>query len=283
MWSHRVGRAAIGALATLLFLAPGATGAAAAEGKSGRFHDPTDTDARYFPLKPGQQFVYEGTVTDAEGSTKHTVIFTVTDLVKKINGVRSRVIWDQDLSDGELAEEELAFMAQDDADNVWTMGEYPEEFENGEFVGAPSTWISGVRRAKAGVLVPGHPKTGTPSFVQGRAPAVEFYDVAKVKEKGRRVCVPVGCYSRVVVIEEWNPTAPGDGKQLKYYAPRVGLIRIDAVGGDAQEVLVATKIRHLGPTGLRKARAEALRLEKRAYKISRDYAKTPPARRDRCR
>jgi hypothetical protein len=109
-----------------------------------RFEDPLDTDAPYFPLEPGTQFVYDGTVTDAEGAHRHRVIFTVTDLVKKIDGVNTRVIWDQDINDGELTEAELAFFAQDRRDNVWTMGEYPEEYEGGAFVGAPSTWISGV-------------------------------------------------------------------------------------------------------------------------------------------
>ena len=40
-----------------------------------------------------------------------------------------------------LQEQELAFFAQDDQGNVWNFGEYPEEYDNGKFTGAPSTWI----------------------------------------------------------------------------------------------------------------------------------------------
>ena len=42
-----------------------------------------------------------------------------------INGVNAVVVWDRDFQNGELVEEELAFMAQDDAGNVWSLGEYP--------------------------------------------------------------------------------------------------------------------------------------------------------------
>jgi hypothetical protein len=149
----------------------------------------------------------------------------VTDLVKVVGGVPTRVVLDLDLDDGELAEAELAFFAQDASDDVWTLGEYPEEYEAGEFAGAPSTWISGVAGASAGVLVPGRPEPGTPPFVQGRAPAIDFYDVGQVIDTDTRLCVPVGCFGGVTVIDEWSPTAPDSGHQQKYYAPRVGLAR----------------------------------------------------------
>jgi hypothetical protein len=48
-------------------------------------------------------------------------------------------VWDRDFQDGELVEEELSFFAQDDGGTVWNFGEYAEEYEDGEFVGAPNT------------------------------------------------------------------------------------------------------------------------------------------------
>jgi hypothetical protein len=115
---------------------------------------------------------------------------------------------------------------------------------------------------------------GTPPFVQGRAPAIGFYDVGQVVGKGLRTCVPTGCYSGVVKVKEWAPNAPEDGYQLKYYAPKVGLVRIAALGGDAQEVMVLKSLRKLGPAELAAARADALRLDQRAYHVSKDYAAT---------
>jgi hypothetical protein len=269
----RLGSTAI--LAAGFLLVPVATGAEAEREPS--FPDPLDTDSRYFPLTPGIRYVYQGTVTDAEGTQRHRIVFTVTDLVKRVDGVNTRVILDEDFADGVLEESELAFFAQDSGDNVYTRGEYPEEFEDGEFAGAPSTWISGERRARAGILVPGHPKEGTPPFLQGIAPAVEFHDVGQVVATGVRTCVRTGCYTDVVKIQEWDPNAPEDGKQLKYYAPNVGLVRIGARGGDSQESMELVSVDRLGPAALDAAREAALRLDRRAFRMSKDYNATSPA------
>jgi hypothetical protein len=64
-------------------------------------------------------------------------VTTVTDLSKVIDGVRTLVILETDYTAGQLSEPELAFFAQDNAGNVWLVGEYPEEYENGKFDKAP--------------------------------------------------------------------------------------------------------------------------------------------------
>jgi len=291
MWRrHLLPTAAVGILAAVAMsmdvgAAQAATGTAqsaqSAKG-TGHFSHPTRITSRWFPLQPGTQFTYDGTVTDATGSHKHRVIFTVTDVVKVINGVKTRAIWDQDINDGELTEAELAFFAQDDAGNVWTMGEYPEEYDAGRFAGAPSTWISGVAKATAGILVPGHPVPGTPSFVQGRAPSIAFYDIGKVVRDEVRICVKAGCYCHAVVVDESSPTAPEHGHQQKYYAPGVGLVDILANSGDAREDLQLTSVRHLDGKALDAAAAAALRLDRRAYRYAAAmFRKTAHAYRER--
>lgn len=269
---------ATGVLTCALLVVPAATRSNAADAPS--FPHPLDTDARFFPLAPATRYVYQGTVTDEEGTHRHRIVFTVTDLVKRVDGMNVRVILDLDYQDGVLAEAELAFFAQDWHDNVYTRGEYPEEYEDGDFIGAPSAWISGQRGAKAGILVPGHPKAGTPPFSQGIAPAVEFNDVGQVVASGLRICVPTGCYTNVVKIQEWDPNAPEDGKQLKYYAPNIGLVKIGARGGDSQELMELVSKTTLGPAALSQVRTEALKLDRRAYRISKDYNATSPATRD---
>jgi hypothetical protein len=230
-----------------------------------------------FPLQPGTEFVYNGTVIDAEGSHTHRNIFTVTDLVKPIDGQLAVVAWDQDFQDGELAEAELAMFVQDANGDVRTMAEYPEEYENGKFSKAPSVWVSGLASAQAGILVPGNPKAGTPPFTQGRAPKVNFYDVGRVFRGGVRLCTPAGCFDQVTVIQEWNPLAPEDGKQLKYYAPGVGVVRISAEGGGSQENMTLTRVRTLGPDAIAVARKAALRLDRRGSDLNAVWAKTSPA------
>jgi hypothetical protein len=258
--------AAVAAAVALVLTGPGAVASAA-----------TPEGSRWFPLRPGTQFVYDGTVVDAEGRHHHRVIFTVTDVVKRVDGVRTVAAWDRDIQDGELQEAELAVFAQDANGDVRTMAEYPEEYESGAFAGAPSTWVSGLARAKGGVLVPGHPRVGSPPFVQGRAPRVDFYDVGQVVRRGAHLCVPAGCFDDVTVVEEWSPLAPEDGKQVKYYAPGVGLVQIGAIGGDAQETLTLTRIVQLGPAALADADAQALRLDRRGHRFSSVWSRTPDA------
>ena len=170
------------------------------------FDNPTDIDNPWYPMKPGMRFVWEGTSVDDEGEEEsHRVIFTVTDLTKKIGGIETVVCWDQDIVDGEeLVESEIVFFAQDNDGAIWSLGEYPEEYEDDEFVEAPC-WIHGFRRAKAGILIPANPSVGTPRFSQGWAPAVDFTDFGIVEKVGQqKMTVPFGTYNNILVIDEWN-------------------------------------------------------------------------------
>jgi hypothetical protein len=242
------------------------------------FTQPTKINNRFFPLVAGQQLVYEGRANQGGTAVPHRITFTVTNMTKVINGVRTRVIWDQDFDEGQLAESELAFFAQDKKGNVWSMGEYPEEYENGKFAGAPSVWIPGVSGAKAGVMMPGRPRLGTPRYVQGTAPKIDFLDCAKVFQRNQRTCVPAKCYRHVLVTDENSPLDPESGHQRKDYAPGVGNVRISAVGDPEGETMVLTRIVQLGPSGLAQARAAVRKLERRAYRISSVYQNTCPAR-----
>ena len=108
-----------------------------------------------------------------------------------------------------------------------------------------------------------------------------FNDRAKVLRMGTKTCVPVGCFKNVLVVDEFNPDEPGK-HQLKYYAPGVGNVRVGWTGAkeESKETLVLTKVVHLSPAAMAKVRAEALKLERHAYKISKKvYGRTPPSER----
>jgi hypothetical protein len=235
-------------------------------------------DNQWSPLTPGMQFTFEGRANRGQGRLPHRVVFTVTDLTKVIDGVRTAVMWDRDFNAGQIVEAELAFFAQDDDGNVWLLGEYPEEWEDGKFSDAPDVWFSGVDGARAGVMMRADPRLGTSSYRQGYAPKIEFQDRARVYQMGQRTCVPVGCYEDVLVTDEWNAVEPGDAHQRKFYARGVGNIRVGAAGGKEQEELVLVKLAHLDPGALAQAREEALKLERRAYRVREDvYGGSPPA------
>jgi hypothetical protein len=252
--------------------------AAAADGYSAaRFSHPTTIDNPWQTLQPGMQFVYRGTTIEGGERVAHRLVSTVTDLTKVIDGVRTVVLWDRDFSGGEVVETEIAFFAQDDAGNVWELGEHPEAYENGKIVESP-TWIQGIDRAQAGISMKAAPHAGAPSYSLGLGPAVGFTDRARVLKVGDRTCIPARCFSRVLLVDEFNPDQPGK-HQLKYYAPGVGNVRVGWSGKkeDSKETLVLVGLGRVGPAAMAKARTAALKLEQSAYRISRStYGRTSP-------
>ncbi len=234
-----------------------------------RFGDSTSIDNPWLPMMPGTRMVFEGFTSEDGEVIPHRLVFTVTDLVKVIDGIRSVVLWDVDYSDGELVETELAFFAQDDAGNVWRMGEYPEEWEEGEFIDAPA-WIAGIADARAGIAMPATPRLGAPSYSQGWGPEVDFSDRAYLWEEDLDDCVAEGCYSGVIVTNEFNDDEPG-ANQLKYYARGVGNIRVGWRGDESSiEELELVDIIQLTQAELEEVRDAALLLEERAYILKPD-------------
>jgi len=244
-----------------------------------QFDHSTHIHNRWLPLTPGTQLVYEGSaIVDEGGRQPRRVVTTVTDLSKVIDGVRTLVISEKDYTAGQLSEPELAFFAQDNAGNVWLVGEYPEEYENGKFDKAPA-WISGQKGARAGIAMLAEPRLGTPDYAQGYAPPpVDFTDRARVYKTDQQTRVPVGSYKNVLVTEEFNPDEPGSF-QLKYYASGVGNVRVGWRGKkeEEKETLELVELNHLSPEALAKVRRDALEMDQRAYERSEVYRETPPA------
>lgn len=231
----------------------------------------------WFPLKPGTQLVFEGSALDGEERVYRRAVWIVTDLVKTIDGVRSAVIWERDFVNDELVESELALFAQDRAGNVWHNGEYPEEYEEGKFIGAPA-WFHGVQGAYAGIVMHANPRAGTTDYQQGYAPPpLNWVDRGQVRKKTVMTCVPAGCY-HALLIREFETGKP-EAYQLKYYGKGVGNVRVGWEGSNDEdhEELRLVKVSHLKAQGLAKARDAAMKMERHAYQVSKAvYGKTPP-------
>jgi hypothetical protein len=244
----------------------------------GQFTDSTAIDNGFLPLVPGTQLVLSGQANRTGELLPHTVTFTVTDLVKVIDGVPNRVMWDVDQNEGEIVEAELAFFAQDNTGNVWNFGEYPEEFEDGFFLGAPNTWIAGIAAAEPGIHMLTSPNVND-SYLQGFAPTVEFLDCATVFAENLDTCVetvPPQCFSGVLLTHERSPLDPAGGIQTKFHAPGVGIVEVGAVDDPEGETLVLTDVNQLDQVQMNCVRKEALRLDRRGYRVSEVYSQTQP-------
>jgi hypothetical protein len=242
-------------------------------------HHSADIDNKWLPMRPGTRWIYEGTTVEDNGKVMpHRVEINITNLTKVISGVRTLISYDLDYSNGQLEEAELAFFAQDNDGNVWHFGQYPEEYKNGKFIRAPA-WIHGFEDARAGITMKADPQLGTPSYSQGWGPAVDWTDRGIAYQTGQKTSVRAGSYDDVLVIKE-TARSEIDAEQLKYYAQGVGNVRVGwaGKGEKTRETLELIKFEKLGSKPLAEIDVKALKLEKSAYRRSKNvYAGTPPA------
>jgi hypothetical protein len=238
-----------------------------------------DIDNKWLPMRPGTRWIYEGTTVEDNGKVApHRVEINITELTKVISGVRTLLSYDLDYSNGQLEEAEIAFFAQDKDGNVWHFGQYPEEYKRGKFVRAPA-WIHGFEDARAGITMKADPQLGTPSYSEGWGPAVDWTDRGIAYQMGQKTSVRAGIYDDVLVIKE-TARSEIDAEQLKYYAQGVGNVRVGwaGKGEKTRETLELVKAEQLDPKALAEIDAKALKLEKSAYRRSKNvYARTPPA------
>lgn len=264
----------------LWFLVASPLGAVAAEPifvdfDSATFTNPTNIDNRWLPLKPGSGIVLEGTTSEEGEVLTRRIDFMVTGLTKKIDGVDAVVAYIDDFADDQLVEAEIAFYAQDDDGNIWYLGEYPEEYEDGEFIGA-KPWIHGLDEAKAGMKMKASPKVGEDPYFQGWGPSVGWNDFAFVSETGINDCVETGCFEDVLIIKETSLGEEG-AFQLKYYAPDIGNLRVGWEGNDAsREELEMVERVTLDAEELEELNEKARALDKRGSEINEIYGKTSP-------
>src|SRR4051794_30366823 len=66
------------------------------------FSHSTKIDNKWYPIEPGMSYTWDGFAVDDEGDQEaHSVVFTVTDLVKENAGVKTVVCYDRDFVDKE--------------------------------------------------------------------------------------------------------------------------------------------------------------------------------------
>jgi hypothetical protein len=243
-------RAAVAALGVATLAACGGQGVASApsSGPTGLPHggdrvslDPrqftADITNRYWPMAPGDRWVYED--TDADGNVHHVEV-TVLDRTKKMpNGVEAREVHDKATTpDGELVEDTLDWYAQDADGNVWYMGEKTAEYEHGKVSSTEGSWEAGADGAQPGILLPADPKPGTgyrQEYLKDQA-----QDEGFVLSTDEHVEVPTGQYEHALLTRDTTPLEP-DVEEMKFYVPDVGpVLTVTVSGGAGREELTQT-------------------------------------------
>jgi hypothetical protein len=201
------------------------------------FPDGANVTNPWFPLIPGTTFTSRGT-KDGKAAVDR---FIVSDRTKVIAGVTTRVVQDRLTLGGILHERTTDYYAQDQAGNVWYLGEDTAELDtHGKVLNRDGTWHAGVDGAIPGIYMEAEP-------VVGHAFRQEFYpgeaeDHFEVISLTATVHVPFGDFQNALRTKEWTPLEP-DVLDNKFYVRGVGQVREVSVKG-AKERLELVKVEH---------------------------------------
>jgi len=189
-------------------------------------------DNRYFPLKPGTGFHYQGVAED--GKTRQTDDMVVTHQTKEILGVKSTVVRDVVSSRGKPIEKTFDWYAQDKDGNVWYMGEDSRELRHGKFVRVSDSWEGGVNGAKPGIIMPGKPQPGD-EYRQEYYPHYAL-DQARVLGGGGQLEVPYGSFEQTLLTDETAPKLDPGVHEHKYYVAGLGDVKEQTVAGNHEQI-----------------------------------------------
>ena len=193
------------------------------------FMTPTLVDNEFLPLAPGSSWTLEGESEDGHERVLMEVLVGTRDVM----GVSCAVLRDRAYLEGVLIEDTQDWFAQDDAGNVWYMGEEVLNFvydEDGTLleVNGDGSWEAGLDSAGTGTPArPGFAMKATPRA--GDSYHQEYYasaaeDMGLVAATGETIELPGGdSYAGCVRVLDWNPLEP-DALEYKYFAPGVGLV-----------------------------------------------------------
>lgn len=171
----------------------------------------------FFILEPGYVLVLR------KGNEELTV--TVLDETKTVDGVETRVVEEKETKNDKLVEVSRNFFAISKRTNsVYYFGEEVDIYEDGKVVSHDGAWLSGVKGARFGLMMPGTPVVGG-RYYNEVAPGVAM-DRSEVVGTNETVETIAGTFKHCLKVEETTPLEPGN-KEFKYYAPGIGLVNDD--------------------------------------------------------
>lgn len=198
----------------------------------------------WFPLVQGSEWTYEGSFEEDGEVVTETIVVSVLNETKFIDGITCLVVRDVVEVDGELVEDTDDWFAQDVDGNVWYCGEEVKDYEffDGDEPPAPElvsddgSFKAGRDGDKGGVLLPAMPVVG--DFFRQELSVGNAEDIIEVLAiDGTETAVVASCDATCLVTFDFSPLDP-EALENKYYAPGVGLIvEIDLTTGDRVELI----------------------------------------------
>jgi hypothetical protein len=195
------------------------------------FSNSTTINNTYFPLVPGTTYRSESATADG----CEVDVSTVTYPTRVIDGVTTAIVHDS-VYDGQscttaaaaLTEDTFDYYAQDNAENVWYMGEDTFTCQGaGNCTPADGGWIAGVNAAQPGIIMLANPQSGDryrQEYLPGTAEDQAVVDSVGVRAKMTRSNAYQSSYSNCVVTKEFTVLEKG-AIEFKSYCPGVGMVQ----------------------------------------------------------
>jgi hypothetical protein len=170
----------------------------------------------YFPLGVGSRWLLRG----KEDGVPVELRITVLEETEVVGGVRTRVIEERHIENGELAEVSRNFFAATKEGTACYLGEEVDIYEDGEIVSHEGAWRADAPGNRPGIFIPADPRVGMKYDMEG-APGVAE-DEGEIVAKGKRERVPAGTFTKTIRIRELNRL--DGGVDFKVFARGVGII-----------------------------------------------------------
>ncbi len=173
----------------------------------------------FFILEPGYTLEFAG----KDKGKQATLVITVLDETRKVDGVETRVVEERETLGGAVVEVSRNYFAISKVtNNVYYFGEEVDIYKKGKVVSHEGGWLSGNDGARYGLAMPGTPLLGS-RYYQEVAPG-KAMDRAEVTSLTVEHKTPAGTFKNCLVTEETTPLEPGD-VESKVYARGVGLLQ----------------------------------------------------------
>jgi hypothetical protein len=170
----------------------------------------------YFILQPGYTLHYK--------SDKGTMTIAVLPETKLIDGVKCAVVVETEVVGGNTAEITRDYFAIDKkTKDVYYMGEDVDVYKDGKVTGHGGSWLSGVKGAKFGLMMPAKPQVGQ-KFYQEQAPKVAM-DRCEIVAVDKEITTPAGTFKKCVHAKDSSSLESGSSDKI--YAPGVGMVKDD--------------------------------------------------------
>ena len=199
----------------------------------------------YYPLVVGTVTTF----VNEEEDDEETIVVTVTDETREIEGIETIVVRDtvyeglpddEGNPDGDRIEDTDDYYAVDNDCNVWYLGEVSQSFEDGYLESLDGSFIAGVEGAQAGIIMLGDPMVGNvyrQEFALGDAEdagavlsmATDIFD-----EDGEIVTFDnpdFDCNGLCLKTEDFIANEP-DGTEFKFFKAGVGFVAEQLPGGE---------------------------------------------------